>query len=217
MAARIAVIDYGGSNLRSVVKALELVAGKQTHVFVADSAASLDSADHVVFPGQGAIGSCMSRLQAADWVGAIVECAATKPFLGICLGLQSLMTTSDEDGGTACLDLYPGGVRHFTRNPPPAADGSPQKIPHMGWNEVHWTREHPLIEGIDSGRRFYFVHSYYVVPNDDSLTLGRTSYIDTFTSALACENVFASQFHPEKSAADGLRLLTNFAGWDGQS
>ena len=217
MTAQIAVIDYGGSNLRSVVKAIELVADRRADVYIADSAARLAQADRVVFPGQGAIGSCMSRLEASDWVGAIRECAESKPFLGICLGLQSLMTRSDEDGGTDCLNLFAGSVRHFTRNPPPAADGTPQKIPHMGWNEVHWTRTHPLLANIDSGRRFYFVHSFYVVPDDEQLTLGRTDYIDSFTSALAADNVFASQFHPEKSAADGLQLLTNFVGWNGQA
>jgi len=211
----VAVIDYGGSNLRSVVKAIENVAVAGVEVDVTDDVARIARADRVVFPGQGAIGNCMERLNARGLVDVIRECAATRPFLGICLGLQSLMQTSDEDGGTVCLGLYPGRVRRFEANPPPAADGTPRKIPHMGWNEVHWTREHPLTEGIPSDTRFYFVHSYYVQPDDDALTIGRTDYITSFTAAIAAGSVFATQFHPEKSAAAGLKLLKNFITWDG--
>lgn len=211
----VAVIDYGGSNLRSVSKALETVAGKRARIVVTDDIARIAAADRVVFPGQGAIGNCMERLTAGGLVEVIRQCADSRPFLGICLGLQSLMQRSDEDGGTACLGLYAGGVHHFTRNPPPAADGTPQKIPHMGWNEVHWARPHPLLDGVADGTRFYFVHSYYVVPDDPALTIGKTTYINTFTAALAAGYVFATQFHPEKSAAAGLRLLENFIAWSG--
>jgi glutamine amidotransferase len=211
----VAVIDYGGSNLRSVSKALETVAGKRARIVVTDDIARITASDRVVFPGQGAIGNCMERLNAGGLVEVIRQCADSRPFLGICLGLQSLMVSSDEDGGTACLGLYPGGVHHFTRNPPPAADGTPQKIPHMGWNEVHWARSHPLLKGVADGTRFYFVHSYYVVPDDPALTIGETAYINTFTAALAAGYVFATQFHPEKSAAAGLRLLENFITWSG--
>lgn len=211
----VAVIDYGGSNLRSVSKAVETVAPRGTRVVVTDDHALIRNAARVVFPGQGAIGNCMSRLEAHDLVGVIREAAASRPFFGICLGLQSLLTTSDEDGGTPCLDLYPGTVRRFPRHPEPAPDGSPRKVPHMGWNGVAWQRPHALTAGVDSGTRFYFVHSYYVVPDDPALTLGETEYIDRFTAALACGNVFATQFHPEKSAAAGLRLLSNFMRWDG--
>ena len=140
----VAVIDYGGSNLRSVSKALETVAGKRARVVVTDDVKRIAAADRVVFPGQGAIGNCMTRLHETGLVDAIRESVKTHPFLGICLGLQSLMDRSDEDGGTPCLGLYPGGVRHFTRNPPPGADGTPQKIPHMGWNQVRWTRRDGL-------------------------------------------------------------------------
>jgi imidazole glycerol-phosphate synthase subunit HisH len=213
----VAVIDYGGSNLRSVSKALETVAGKRARVVVTDDVKRIAAADRVVFPGQGAIGNCMTRLHETGLVDAIRESVKTHPFLGICLGLQSLMDRSDEDGGTPCLGLYPGGVRHFTRNPPPGADGTPQKIPHMGWNQVRWTRQHPLLDGIESGTRFYFVHSFYVVPDVAELTIGETDYIDTFSAALAEDNVFATQFHPEKSAAAGLQLLRNFIAWDGQA
>jgi len=213
--ATIAVIDYGSSNLRSVVKAIETVAGTRARVDVTDDAGRIRAADRVVFPGQGAIGNCMSELHGHRLVEVISECASVKPFLGICLGLQSLMQTSDEDGGTPCLGLYAGGVRRFPTQPPAAADGTPQKVPHMGWNEVHWTRPHPLTAGIADRSRFYFVHSYYVVPDDPALTLGETAYIETFTAALADGYVFATQFHPEKSATAGLTLLRNFVSWDG--
>ena len=212
---RIRVINYGGSNLRSVVKALESVASKNQDVKVSNDPQDVAGADRVVFPGQGAIGDCVSRLQAEDLIGAIKEAAASKPFLGICLGLQSLLEHSDEDGGTACLGLVPGNVKRFPVSPPPAADGSPQKVPHMGWNTVQWTKPHPLNAGIESGSRFYFVHSYYVVPEDSSVIAAQTEYINKFVSAVSFKQAFATQFHPEKSAENGLRLLRNFVTWDG--
>lgn len=211
---RVAVVDYGGSNLRSVVKAVEHVAGPDVEVRVCERPEELRAAERIVFPGQGAIGDCMKHLEERDLVTALRECVREKPFFGICLGLQSLMTTSDEDGGTPCLDAFPGGVKRFPADAGPAPDGSPRKIPHMGWNEVHWTREHPVTAGIPSGTRFYFVHSYYVAPRDKAVVLGRTDYILPFCSALASRNVFATQFHPEKSADAGLRLLANFLVWN---
>ena len=215
--ATIAVIDYGSSNLRSVVKAIETVAGPRVRVDVTDDTKCIRAADRVVFPGQGAIGNCMSELHAHGLVEVIRECARVKPFLGICLGLQSLMQTSDEDGGTPCLGIYPGSVRRFPTQPPPAVDGTSPKVPHMGWNEVHWTRPHPLTVGIADRTRFYFVHSYYVVPDAPTLTIGETAYIETFTAALADGYVFATQFHPEKNAMAGLTLLRNFVAWDGET
>jgi len=212
----VAVVDYGGSNLRSVVNALETVARGRHRVVVSDDAAVIAAADRVVFPGQGAIGDCMHRLGERGLVGCLRECAATRPFFGICLGLQSLVTASDEDGGTACLDLYPGRVLRFPADPPPAADGSPRKIPHMGWNQVAWSRPHPVLHGIAPDTRFYFVHSYYVVPDESALTLGWCDYITRFTAALAHGCVVATQFHPEKSARAGLQLLENFLAWDGR-
>jgi len=213
--SRVAVIDYGGSNLRSVAKAIEFAARGAHEVFITEDAQEILGADRVVFPGQGAIGDCMSRLNALELVPALRECLRTRPFLGICLGLQSLMEFSDENGGTPCLAVYPGRVQRFRGDAGPAPDGTPQKIPHMGWNEVEWTKPHPLVAGIPSGTRFYFVHSYYVVPRDEAIVMGRTRYIDTFVSALADGYVFATQFHPEKSAQAGLKLLENFLGWDG--
>lgn len=212
---RVAVVDYGGSNLRSVVKAIEHVAGPDFEVQVAERPEQLLAAERVVFPGQGAIGDCMTHLLERDLVGALRECVRTRPFFGICLGLQSLMASSDEDGGTACLDVFPGGVHRFPADAGPAPDGSPRKIPHMGWNEVRWTRPHPVCAGVPSGTRFYFVHSYYVAPADASIVLGETDYITSFCSALASGHAFATQFHPEKSADAGLRLLANFLRWDG--
>ena len=212
---RVAVVDYGSSNLRSVAKALEYVADGQHEVVVSSSAEEILEAARIVFPGQGAIGDCMRSLYNCGLIEVLVEGIRTRPFLGICLGLQSLMSRSDEDNGVACLDVYPGQVRRFRDNAGPAAGGSPRKIPHMGWNEVRWRRSHPVNEGIPSGTWFYFVHSYYVVPRDDDLIMGETDYIDRFVSALATGNAFATQFHPEKSADAGLRLLRNFLAWNG--
>ena len=214
---RVAVVDYGGSNLRSVAKAVETATdGGAFEITITDHADALLGADRVVFPGQGAIGDCMRRLTERGLLAALTECLRTRPFFGICLGLQSLMEHSAEDGGIACLAAYAGTVQRFRDHAGPGADGTPRKIPHMGWNQVAWTRAHPIIAGIPSGTRFYFVHSYYVVPTASEIVLGRTDYIDTFTSALATGSVFATQFHPEKSAAAGLQLLRNFLAWDGK-
>lgn len=213
--SRIAVVDYGSSNLRSVTKALEYVANGRQQVVVSSDPGEILSADRIVFPGQGAIGDCMKSLGALDLIDVLTEGIGQRPFLGICLGLQSLMRWSDEDGGIACLNVFPGRVRRFRTNPGPGTDGSPRKIPHMGWNEVTWRKPHPLIAGIPSGTRFYFVHSYYVVPADDDVIMGETDYIERFVSALADGMAFATQFHPEKSAEAGLQLLTNFLAWDG--
>ena len=214
---RIRVINYGGSNLRSVVKAIESVAAKNQEVRVSHEPQEIAAADRVVFPGQGAIGDCVSCLQKEDLIGVIKEAADSKPFLGICLGLQSLLEHSDEDGGTECLGLLRGSVKRFPESPPPAADGTPQKVPHMGWNTVHWAKPHPLTHGIADGSRFYFVHSYYVVPADAAVVAARTNYITEFVSAVSFKQAFATQFHPEKSAENGLRLLRNFVNWDGST
>jgi len=213
--SKVAIIDYGSSNLRSVAKALEFVADRQHDIVVSSESHEILGADRIVFPGQGAIGDCMQCLKDRGLVEVVQKAIAERPFLGICLGLQSLMARSDEDGGTACLGRYRGSVRHFRTNAGPAPDGSPRKIPHMGWNEVRWRKAHPLIEGIADRSRFYFVHSYYVVPDDPAIVMGETDYIDRFTSAVASENAFAVQFHPEKSANAGLRLLRNFLDWNG--
>lgn len=214
--SQIAVIDYGGSNLRSVAKAIESVAPAGVSVTVSNEAATIANADRVVFPGQGAIGDCMSRLRHMELIDVIKTCIQTRPFLGICLGLQSLLESSEEDNNTECLNLVAGHVSRFPLKPPAAADGSPQKIPHMGWNNVNWRYEHPLVHGIASGTRFYFVHSYFVVPDNEEVILGTTDYIHPFVSAIAEGQFLATQFHPEKSAAGGLTLLRNFASWNGE-
>ena len=211
----VAVIDYGGSNLRSVVNALEFVARERHRIFVSDESRGIREAERGVFPGQGALGDCMERLAACNLTEVVCDCARTRPFLGICLGLQSLMPFSEEDGGTEGLGLFAGRVVRFPARPAAAPDGSPRKVPHMGWNQVEWAREHPVTASIATGTRFYFVHSYYVVPKDGTLTLGSTEYIRPFTAALASGFVFATQFHPEKSAAAGLMLLENFLAWNG--
>lgn len=200
----VVVIDYGMSNLRSVSKALEHVAGNNWQVQVSDQADVILHADKVVFPGQGAIGQCMHLLKESQLLDVIRQSVEEKPFLGICLGLQTLLTRSEENGGTAGFDVIAGTVRHFTKSPE-------YKIPHMGWNQVS-QQAHPLWNGIPDNSRFYFVHSYYVDLVD--VTAGTTSYGGVnFASAVAKDNVFAVQFHPEKSQDVGLKLLENFLNW----
>ncbi|HQU15741.1 MAG: imidazole glycerol phosphate synthase subunit HisH [Chromatiales bacterium 21-64-14] len=210
----IAVIDYGMSNLRSVHKALEYLA-PDDHVCVTGDPRLIRDADRVVFPGQGAIGDCMVRLREHGLDAAIRECLRERPFLGLCLGLQALMETSEENGGTQGLGVFAGAV---TRFPPGLTDasGARLKIPHMGWNRVHQAGTHPLWENIPQDSRFYFVHSYHVVPEDPRLVTGTTPYGRGFASALGQDNIFAVQFHPEKSQRAGLALLANFLHWDGK-
>jgi len=212
MGTRIAVLDYGLGNLRSVSKAIEHVA-PEAEVRVTDDHDWIRSADRVVFPGQGAARDCMAAIGAHHLNRAVREALETKPFLGICMGLQVLLEFSEENGGTPLLGLVPGGVVRFP-DAMSAERGLPLKIPHMGWSRVEQVRAHPLWEGIDSGSRFYFVHSYYVVPEDQALAAGVTEYGVRFCSALARDNLFAVQFHPEKSADTGLRLLKNFVEWN---
>ena len=212
----ITIIDYGGSNLKSVYKALESVSGKRVNVKVSSDVKEIVNSDKIVFPGQGAIGNCMSQLKKTGLGRKIENLCQTKPFLGICLGLQSLMRTSEEDNGTACLNLIEGEVKRF-KKPSNISGKNFDKIPHMGWNNVYWEKKHPLMEGIPSGTRFYFVHSYFVKPKDPELIVGKTNYLGEFTSSIGRENIYATQFHPEKSSAAGLQLLENFVKWDGAS
>jgi len=213
MTQTIAVIDYGMGNLRSVVKALEFVAQKDAKVVLTDNPQRVASADRVVFPGQGAARDCMLALNEHGLDEVVRKAAAEKPFLGICMGLQVLMTHSEENGGTDLLNLYSGEVKHFPRDFPSRG----MKIPHMGWNTLHEVRPHPLFADIPDGSHFYFVHSYYVAPEDTSLMVGETDYGIKYAAAIARENVFAIQCHPEKSAEHGLQLLKNFIHWDGQA
>jgi imidazole glycerol-phosphate synthase subunit HisH len=206
MAQRISIVDYGMGNLRSVHKAFEHVApGAQ--VAITSDPDEIRNADRVVFPGQGAMPDCMRSLRESGLAEAITESARGKPFLGLCIGQQMLFERSAE-GDTPGLALLPGRVRGFEPRPG-------MKIPHMGWNEVWQRAPHALWQGIADGSRFYFVHSYYCEPADAALEAAATRYpADDFTSAIARDNIFATQFHPEKSSAAGLKLLSNFATWD---
>jgi glutamine amidotransferase len=212
----IAVIDYGMGNLRSVVKALEHVAGRNYRVELTSDPARVLQAHRVVFPGQGAAGDCMRAIDEYGLRETIVEAATSRPFLGICMGMQVLIEHSEENRGTDCLGIYPGRARYFGdhhRN----SDGEKLKVPHMGWNNVYQRIPHPLWKGIDDGERFYFVHSYYLDSTDKNLVVGECEYGYSFTCAIARDNVFAMQCHPEKSAEAGLQILSNFIKWDGQS
>ena len=206
----IAVIDYGMGNLRSVSKALEHVA-PEAKVIVTSDPREVAGADRVVFPGQGAMPDCMRELDARGLRPAVLEATRSKPFLGLCIGLQMLFESSEE-GDTPGLAVLPGKVRRFPAELMRAAKDGPLKVPHMGWNQVE-TNGHPLWAGIPSGARFYYVHSYYADTPDPALVAGTTTYGFPFTCAAARDNIFAVQFHPEKSQAAGLRLLANFVNW----
>jgi imidazole glycerol-phosphate synthase subunit HisH len=210
----VVILDYGMSNLRSVAKALEFISSGKQRVLVSGSVADLKRADRVVFPGQGAIGDCMKHLLALGLTTPLQECVRTKPFLGICLGLQSLMHYSEEGNGTAGLGIYEGKVVRFRPDLRDPRTGERLKIPHMGWNQIWPTQNHPLWDGIEPGSRFYFVHSYYVKPTQQDLIVATTDYGGAFTSAIAKDTVFAVQFHPEKSQRAGLQLLANFLSWE---
>ena len=211
----IAVVDYGMGNLRSVSKAVEHVAAGKSVVITSD-AKVIQNAQRVVFPGQGAMPDCMRELNQHGLREAIIHAAANKPFLGICIGMQLLFDHSEE-GDTAGLGLFKGDVKRFAAN---LQDDKHQKlkVPHMGWNQVYQTknsqnRPHALWADIDDATRFYHVHSYYAAPQDSAVTAGETEYPNRFTSAIARDNIFATQFHVEKSAAAGLQLLANFVNW----
>ncbi|WP_334109201.1 imidazole glycerol phosphate synthase subunit HisH [Methylobacillus sp.] len=209
----IAVVDYGMGNLRSVSKALEHVAPNQ-NVIVTSDPARIAAAGRVVFPGQGAMPDCMRELDARGLRDSIIAAAAEKPFLGICIGLQMLFEHSEE-GDAAGLGILKGRVQRFAAADMQDEHGIKLKVPHMGWNRVHQQMDHPLWRGIADGERFYYVHSYYVVPEDQDLEAGYSEYPKRFTCAIARGNLFAVQFHPEKSHDAGLQLLSNFVQWDG--
>jgi imidazole glycerol-phosphate synthase subunit HisH len=207
----IAVVDYGMGNLRSVAKAIEHVA-PQERVQVTSDAAVVRAASRVVFPGQGAMPDCMRYLREAGLERAVREAAATKPLLAVCVGEQMLFDRSEE-GDTPGLGLFAGNVVRF-RHDMWGDDGARLKVPHMGWNRVRQSQPHALWNGIDDQSWFYFVHSYYVTPLAKDLVTGETTYGGVFTCAVARDNIFATQFHPEKSAAAGLRIYENFTRWN---
>jgi imidazole glycerol-phosphate synthase subunit HisH len=208
----IAVIDYGMGNLRSVSKAVEHVAPK-ARVVVTSEAAAVDAAARVVFPGQGAMPDCMRELAGAGLRDAVVRATRAKPLLGICIGAQMLFEWSAE-GDTPGLGIFRGKVVRFPHDRLHAAPGGPLKVPHMGWNRVRQSAAHPLWHGIRDDDRFYFCHSYYFVPEEPGLACGASEHGVPFTCAVARDNIFAVQFHPEKSHTAGLQLLANFVSWN---
>ena len=210
----VAVIDYGMGNLHSVAKALEHT-GAVDQVIVTHEPARIRAADRVVLPGVGAIRDCMAEIRRLGMDEVIREVIQNKPFLGVCVGMQALMDFSEENEGTDCLGILPGRVSFFGDNLRDATTGAALKVPHMGWNQVHQEQPHPLWHDIPQDERFYFVHSYYVTPRDAALLAGSTTHGVTFAAALARGNIFAAQFHPEKSAQAGLQLYANFLRWDG--
>lgn len=215
---KVAVIDYGMGNLHSVAKAMESL-GKDVHVDITSDAGRILAADRIIFPGVGAIRDCMAEIRRLG-VDAIVSDAVQqgKPVLAICVGMQALMDSSEENGHVDCLGLLPGSVKRFGGGKSLLdADGQRLKVPHMGWNCVQQQGAHPLWQGIADDSRFYFVHSYFVAPDDAGQVAGVTEYGHKFAAALSKDSLFAVQFHPEKSQHCGLRLLSNFLHWDGTS
>ena len=209
----VAVIDYGMGNLHSASKALEFVAPGKKIVVTSDRDQIL-AAERVMFPGVGAIRDCMAEIRRLGIDTLLPELIKTRPVLAICVGMQALMDSSEENQGVDCIGVLPGKVRFFGDNLVDS-NGEKLKVPHMGWNQVKQVRDHPIWHGIESDSRFYFVHSYYVEAENDQQIYGSTEYSSTFTSVMADTNLVATQFHPEKSQHAGLALLKNFVNWDG--
>ena len=208
----IAIVDCGMGNLYSVKQALSHAVSGNPEIVITDDVAVVRDADKVVFPGQGAAKDCMAGITRKGLVEPLKQAASEKPFLGICLGLQVLFDRSEENGGTDCLGLLQGQVKHLSTVIPAE---NKYKIPHMGWNSVKQAAGHPLWNRIADNEYFYFVHSYYIVPDNERQQAGCTDYGVTFGCATASEYIFAVQFHPEKSSTCGLRLLQNFGNWNG--
>ncbi|RJG02314.1 imidazole glycerol phosphate synthase subunit HisH [Noviherbaspirillum sedimenti] len=208
---KIVVVDYGMGNLRSVAQALRHAA-PEADVRISGDVADIRSADRLVLPGQGAMPDCMRNLRESGVQEAVLEAARSKPLFGVCVGEQMLFDWSEE-GDTPGLGLLPGKVVRFRLEGQSQPDGSRYKVPQMGWNRVRQSLSHPLWQGIADDSYFYFVHSYYAVPDDPAHIAGQTEYGNLFTCAIARDNIFATQFHPEKSAAAGLRLYKNFVDW----
>ena len=207
---KVAIVDYGMSNLHSVNSALRKVAGNQYSIEICQDPKEIENADRVVFPGQGAAADCMQQINYYQLAEPLKKAAAEKPFLGICMGMQVLLNTSEENNGTECLGLIEGTVNHFVMNDPS------MKVPHMGWNTIQQKMDHPLWHEVEQNSYYYFVHSYYVQLADMEHSAGITDYGIEFSSVLADGKVFAMQCHPEKSADNGLQLLTNFLTWNGE-
>ena len=214
MTRTIAVVDYGMGNLRSVSQAVMHVAqGSGVEVIVTSKPEEVFAAERVVLPGQGAMPDCMRELRESGLQDAVLHAAAHKPLMGVCVGMQMLLSHSDE-GPTDGLGLIEGEVIRFELEGRLQPDGSRYKVPQMGWNRVYQAQPHPVWAGVPDGAYFYFVHSYYARPSDPRHSAGETEYGSRFTSALARDNIFATQFHPEKSAEHGLALYRNFLHWN---
>ena len=211
----VAVIDYGMGNLHSIEKALKTASPDVNIIVTADRNVIL-SADHIVFPGVGAIRDCMSAIHKVGLDETIKQAAKDKPLLGICIGMQALLDHSNENGGVECLGIIPGNVIKFPSNSKDEHDNK-LKIPHMGWNEVNQKNANPLFIDIAQKERFYFVHSYHAEKMDNEHISATTNYPNPFPCAIKWKNIVAVQFHPEKSQHAGLQLLKNFLNWDGQS
>lgn len=208
---KIAIVDYGMGNLRSVANAFKAVAA-EISVDITDDPGQIAAAERVVFPGQGAMPDCIRELDARGLRDAVIAATREKPFLGICIGLQMLFEHSEE-GNVAGLGVYKGEVKRFPEARMVDALGAKLKVPHMGWSQVQQSGKHAMWQDIPDQERFYYVHSYYVEPAEQVLTAATTAYPFDYTCAIARDNVFAVQFHPEKSAAAGLQLLRNFVNW----
>jgi len=206
------VVDYGMGNLRSVARALEHVAQDRVQVVVSSDPETLRKADRIVLPGQGAMPDCMRELDARGLREAVIEAARSKPLFGVCIGEQMLFAHSEE-GNTPGLGLFQGEVVRFPAGLRDPALGARLKVPHMGWNRVRQERSHPLWQGVPDESYFYFVHSYFAQSTQSDETVGSAEHGLRFTCAVARDNIFATQFHPEKSAACGLRLYANFLDW----
>ncbi len=214
MKKSLVVVDYGMGNLRSVSQAVAAAAaGTDWIVSVSADPQMVNDAQRVVLPGQGAMPDCMRELRDSGLQEAVLQAARSKPLFGVCVGMQMLLDRSEE-GGVAALGLFPGDVVKFELAGRLQADGSRYKVPQMGWNQVWQTRPHPLWQGVPDGSHFYFVHSFYARPSDARHSAGETEYGVRFTSAMARDNIFATQFHPEKSADRGLALYRNFLSWN---
>ena len=215
---KVAVIDYGMGNLHSVTKAIEYVGrelGKEIQVLVTSNSQDIARADRVIFPGVGAIRDCMAEIKRLGIDRKIQDAIKEKPILAICVGMQALMSKSEENDGVQCMGLFDGEVKFFG-DPLLDSEKKIMKVPHMGWNQVRQTKKHALWRNIPNESRFYFVHSYYVETEDKEIVSGITNYGLDIVSSLSKENIFAVQFHPEKSQRMGQTLLLNFLTWDGQ-
>ena len=209
----VAVVDYGMGNLRSVSQAVQHVAqGSGFTALVTSRPDEVRAAERIVLPGQGAMPDCMRELRESGLLESVLEAAASKPLFGVCVGMQMLLDSSDE-GPTDGLGLIHGRVVRFDLAGQLQPDGSRYKVPQMGWNEVWQAQPHPVWEGVPDGSYFYFVHSYYAQPSDARHSVGQADYGQRFTAAIARDNIFATQFHPEKSAEHGLALYRNFLAW----